>query len=426
MKKKMLLTIIPALMVLSACAGAAPQKEAAPLFQEDTLAHEELFDDAEFVANKLGVKQPLRAASDMVEPQIGVQFKNYEKDSKNYCAIRYVGAIASRHVKAEWVRGVSRQDAYALKAKGIKESNVAYTSLSNNGTIIQAASGSCFVVYTLYDIPLFDEGGNQSCYWSYVAAGLKLTDLDNQVDPVMSKIVAVEIGRHHSFSFYESELNNKEYFVQGKVEGSATDVVVPLNDSEGNRAERTFDLVAGDNFGVFKWSATEFAFYGNHNCTYDSYYIGKSEKISTNYSLVGVSHKYTLYLNNDANAKYGLSPVGDPAISIPTTIYLNVKNTVWLSGNDNEAFAVWQTSKNEWVESTSSSDGLYKFDDVDTANAFIFARYDKTQSPNWDWGNQTDNINYLPGFVMNDIFTITGWNDGTNHRSGYNRSSSVE
>ena len=142
--------------------------------------------------------------------------------------------------------------------------------------------------------------------------------------------------------------------------------------------------------------------------------------------MVGVDHEYTLYLNNDDDAKYGLSPTGG-ALSKPTTIYLNVKGTVWLSDPVIETFAVWQTSLNDWVTATSNSDGVYKFDDVDTSHQFIFVRYSKDADPNWSWGNhcQTNNIDYST-FIMDDTFTITGWDDGGNDHAGYLRSSSVE
>ena len=309
MKRQFLLTISPALMVLSACAGAnAAPKQEANLFLEDNLAHEEVFGDAGFAEN-LGIKQPLRAAEDIAEPTIGVQFKNYTKEyegeNRNYCAIRYVAAIASTHVKAEWIRGVSRQDGYELKAKGIKESTVAYTSVNNGGTPLVAASGSKFVVYSLLDIPLFDYIDNDhseknivSCYWSYVAAGLKLTDVDDPTQSTMSKVVAVEIGHHHSFSFVESALDARGYFAQGKLEGSASESVVPLpSDGDDNHAKKVFDLKTSDQFGVFRWSASNFNFYGAFNCKYDSFYLEQNDDLANNYATVRKEGQYTLYVN---------------------------------------------------------------------------------------------------------------------------------
>lgn len=427
MKKKMLLTIIPALMVLSACAGVAPQKEVAPLFKEDTLAHEELFDDAESIASKLGVKQPLRAASDMVEPQIGVQFKEYTDEldnTKNYCAIRYVAAIASRHVKAEWIRGVSRQDAYALKAKGIKESSVAYTSLSNNGTIIQAANGSCFVVYTLYDIPLFDNGDNKSCYWSYVAAGLKLTDLDGQEQPVMSKVVAVEIGKHHCFSFYEKDLDSNGYFIEGRINGSDNQVVA-LDGNVGesdNHAVKSLTLKANDIFGVFKWSGSEFKYYGSFDRKYDGFFLEKVDTLSTNYSSVRVDGTYNLYVNS--SDMFGLG-----AVSVTIDLYLDLAS-YWQNGD--EKIAIYYIKDSSFHAPTEKiSNSLYRFNiNVGEYPSFIFVRSDKTLAEGtYNWWNQTQdivfndyNVDTNPdGSILRNKFTLTGWsNDGG--KSGYIRS----
>ena len=135
MKKKFLLAIIPALMTISACAGANAAPKAEPnLFLEDNLAHEEFFGESENVS-ELGLAQPHRLSGDIdYEPAIGVQFKTYKKEYKgedrDYCAIRYVAAIESTHVKAEWIRAVSMQDSTVLKSKGAKESLLAWDTLT--------------------------------------------------------------------------------------------------------------------------------------------------------------------------------------------------------------------------------------------------------------------------------------------------------
>ena len=347
-------------------------------------------------------------------------------------------------MKAEWIRAVSKQNGDALKAKATKESTVAYTAISNGDTYITAEDmgGTCFVVYTLYDIPLFEYNltGVVDCTYSYLAAGLKLTDLDDNTKSTMSKIVAVEIGARHHFSFYESTVTNANpYFIEGRIGGNNNQLKVLDGDvsEETNLAKKRPNLgadgwtwKAGDNFGLFKWSSDDFKFYGNHDRTYDKHYIKKSEKISTNYSLVGVDGDYTLYLNESGN--YGLT--AEETIPVPTTIYLNVKNTVWISDPVIEAFAVWQTNgSGAWATPVSNSDGVYRFDDIDTAHDLVFVRYDKTKSPNWDWNSdgscQTDNIVYDQSsvFIMDDTFTIPGWHTGAyNYHDGYSRSSSLE
>ena len=441
MKRKVLLAIIPTLLALSACSGINQKARISndDFYKEDTLAHEEFFGNEE-LEYSLTLKQPLRAAEDIADPTIGVQFKNYQKEYKgqlrDYCAIRYVAAIASRHVKAEWIRGASMQDSRILKSKGVMESTVAYSSLNNGGTLITPDSlgGTCFVVYTLFDIPLFEylnygDGPDMlNCNWSYVAAGLKLTDLDND-DPAtnynMSNIYAVEIGNHHAFSFDEGDLVGDGYFIEGTIDGREKEVVALDGDVSGSTdlAKKTLDLNAGDKFGLFKWSETEFRFYGNFNCSYDKYYITLNESLSTNYSMVGIDSEYTLFLNDEG--RFGLSPTSP--LSIPTTIYLDLNDTVW-DQNVTYNIAVWQTSKEKWVTPTSVTSKVYRFDNVDTDNQFLFVEYGEGD-PNWSWGAncQTNNLTYdnADVFIMNDTYKITGWNDGGDNHAGVSRSSSI-
>ena len=72
MKKKLFLGLIPAILALSACAGAAPEDKAdeANVFLEDTLLHEELFEQSAPTFNKEIQKLPY---VDETGPLIGVQ-----------------------------------------------------------------------------------------------------------------------------------------------------------------------------------------------------------------------------------------------------------------------------------------------------------------------------------------------------------------
>ena len=99
MKKKLLLTFLPAVLVLSACGGRALQNnpnnnngaiEAEDIFEEDTLAHEEIF-GGEAVSYKLGQPEGLQprrgfldrnldAVDPMETPSIGVQYLQYHDD----------------------------------------------------------------------------------------------------------------------------------------------------------------------------------------------------------------------------------------------------------------------------------------------------------------------------------------------------------
>ena len=108
MKKKLFLVLIPAIMALSACAGVAPQIDGSQndepksnesqnnveqfdLFEEDTLIHEELFEQsASAFINKEIMKLPY---IDETGPKIGVQSASYKKGDEDFKAIRFVAAI---------------------------------------------------------------------------------------------------------------------------------------------------------------------------------------------------------------------------------------------------------------------------------------------------------------------------------------------
>ena len=75
MKKKLLLLTLPALMVLSGCAGVSASPKANNLMTEDTLAHEEIFGEV-VEAGELGLKKlgPRKAPTiDAAFSKIGYQ-----------------------------------------------------------------------------------------------------------------------------------------------------------------------------------------------------------------------------------------------------------------------------------------------------------------------------------------------------------------
>ena len=443
MKKKFLLAAIPVLMVLASCTymqSATKAQLNQNFLKEDTVAHEEIFDGAELQlinnSNKAEGPQPLRAPADITEPIIGVQYvtgtKQHRGENKPVISFRYVAVIQSKHVKAEWIRAVSSQSGGELKAKAVKESTVAYTAISNGSTYITAEDmgGSCFVVYTLYDIPLFEhnEDGIFNCNWSYIAAGLKLTDLDDPEESTMSKIVAVEIGNRNHFSFYESALaDERGYFAAGIIEDSGTaenQRVVPLpKDGDDNHAKKTFEFAPEDHFGVFKWSSTEFKFLGSFNNRYETFYTGQSEELSSNYAKLYCAGTYTLFVNN--SDQYGLG-----ADHLYDDLYLNA--TSWGYGDARYAlYAFGGSGGEEWFDFESTGEaGHYQIEDFDVAAypSFNLCRMNGNsghEANNWDnrW-NQTGNISYRDTYatILDVKNTFSVWFEGGDHNNSYSRS----
>ena len=170
MKKKILLAVLPALLVLSAC-QAGPKAKDNNLFLEDTLAHDEIFGNVALEARSL---QPRRLGEDPVEHPdadnfaIGVQS---QVENTGYISFRFVAAVrfASSELdptQAVWSRKVSYTNGNAKKVFGTFPSTTAYTKISNGGsayTIDDYNSAheltgdnqfTHFVVYTLRNVPV--------------------------------------------------------------------------------------------------------------------------------------------------------------------------------------------------------------------------------------------------------------------------------
>ena len=163
MKTKFLLGVIPALMALTSCAGVAPKAEK-NLFQEDTLAHEEIFGDARIEMQ--GYREPRKSPELSPEPMYGVQYQI----TASYIHMRLIAAVSlpDLSVGVQWTRTMYKghvgggQDGHVFKSEGNFDSTKAYTSLAN-GTedpLTIAAfnaeyktSYDHFVVYTMLNIP---------------------------------------------------------------------------------------------------------------------------------------------------------------------------------------------------------------------------------------------------------------------------------
>ena len=232
MKKKFLLTFLPAFLILSACNGGLKQNkennenvpdevsEANGDFEEDTLAHEELFGGLGIQSYSLGQSeslQPKKAflnerlaepVNPLTTPQIGVQFRKYSvtynpgqwnESVVDYYAIRYVAAIASLSVTATWTRDISDvyglrprdgqslqvpiKTAYSAVSSGDDETGDTYTTPESVGSDYHF-----FVVFTLRQIPMDKVN-------SYLYAYLTLTSLDGS-SSVESRARVSKVGGH--------------------------------------------------------------------------------------------------------------------------------------------------------------------------------------------------------------------------------------
>ena len=419
MKKKLLLIALPALMVLSGCSNALVEQPAldndANIMLEDTLAHEELFGEAKLAPKKLGEpnEDPVGNPGWTKMPKIGVQFKSYQKAETDYYAVRYVAAIDdTAGMTATWTRGVSEKNSNPIKAmSGGHVSSVKYDELNSGSAPVTAASEGFekYIVYTMYDIPAAQDE-------SYIAAYLTLSDSNPEHADVVSKAVVAQIDGSNCFSIAS---NTDDYFIQGTIDG-VSDIVLlddPLTDT--NHAQYRGSFGADDNFGVFKFSSTDFRFFGNGSKAYEHFYMVGDNSVHDNYTKVRLSGEYTLYVNGEDN--FGIEPE-----EVLLDLYLDTG--VWDTGNT-ERYAIYTVDNDSWIDMVAVTDQkLYKFHDFNVAlhPVFILCRMNGDgahNENNWEnrW-NQTQDITfeYNNGNPLENKIVIDNF-DGDNGKSGYHR-----
>ena len=286
MKKKLLLAVLPALLVLSGC--KSPYSAAATkVFEEDTIAHEEIFGEAEEI-DYFGKKEPLyrNPGEAITAPKIGYQIRY--ADSK--LAIRFVAAINDLNVKAYWKRGVAAPDGTEVASFSDEGQQVTkyYRTITDGPSTITAGVApyvgyTGFVVYTIYNIPYSTVKDN------YVAAYLSLVGDEDGEDngaggtynvKINSSALAVSIERKTE-TVGETELKNvfaidpasTGYFLEGTINGverdgsdNSTHSLLRATASDVSFVNAEYVDVAfqaSDSFGSFYYSPTSFKFFGN-------------------------------------------------------------------------------------------------------------------------------------------------------------------
>ena len=391
MKRKYLLAVLPALMVLSACAGVQTQK--ANVVLEDTEMHSEIFGGLEnavdFRVRREGEQPEQNSVDPFVTPTIGVQFTQYEDESDHneYYAVRYVSAISALNVKATWKRGIAKSNGDSQKAFGDVVTTKAYTSVNDNNVISypsdKGANYNYFVVYTVRKIPLTSAD-------SYLAAYLEISDLaeEDPHAPVYSKVIAANAAGDNDF---EITSGTNGYFLQGKIGGTVK--ILPSTGKSGNNKADYTDVVlnAGDYYGSFYYEGSSFQFFG-YDHYYDHSYAFLNRASKNGYAApYADGGKYNLYLSGDDNNWWHVYAT---VVTAPryVTLYLKVTDTIW--GNAGATFAVhyWNNSDNGTTAMTAveGKSGLYKLDNFDTQTWTGFLFYRRNPEGNQDW-NQTGN-----------------------------------
>ena len=287
MKKKFLLAVLPALLILSACQAGPKANVCEDVFPEDTLAHEEIFGDVALPQPGIRkVENPIVNPGD--EPTIGVQSK--VEDGK--VSFRFIAAVNIDNANlvstvAKWKRTVSKPDGTYPMDTAEYACEKVYTSLSSGGSeytigaynTAHGTSYSHFVVYTLRNITI---SGREKYY---VSAYLTLSEGTTSKTKAIVTSVDETIQRS-----YDPALGTS--FITGEFDGTP-DVKYPTfirDDSEdANKAEFTgISLKKDDTFVINEFYETKLYIKNTAKFTGDNnhsgyYFADESGEMKANY-----------------------------------------------------------------------------------------------------------------------------------------------
>ena len=318
--KKSLLFLLPALMALSACGTNTHDVETKnnDPFEgvvEDTLAHEEIFGNAE-AALKLEQEKKAPVFLSTVEPVIGVQTQ-IDKDDASKMHMRFVAAVKIdgdlASATAVWTRAIFYDSTGGgdaskahkdYKAAAPKTSNKAYTTLNNGGAEYSISTFDSthdslgynyFVVYTVLNIPITNAN-------YYITSYVTVTD---SVGTSRSKVLATTVDQKTQFT-YDYERNNTGYFgIKKSTTGTFSSFTRDNYALNGNKArfvnvslnkDESFILVnsAADYFDVYGYDMTHAADGEDATFTYDN----ANASLRSKFAVAKATGSHYFYLSN--------------------------------------------------------------------------------------------------------------------------------
>ena len=434
MKKKLLLIVLPALMVLSGC--SSPKTE---LMREDNLAHEEIFGAAE-VAGQLGIRRAVEGSSEApAEADLSIKMGYQTQLNNNLLSVRFIAGIKNANVTAYWHRGACRgsgsdgllnsssQEKIKFADSGNHASSVMYKSLKNGDATITAGQGEWadyfgFAIYTLTNIPYTNANKD-----AYLAAYLTLSDSNYPSRTVNSNVYAIKIEVNndgtstHKFDFAS---NTNGYFLYGTI-GGQDNRFYPADDSESTyqpnqnfASYEDIDLTSSDNFGSFFFNGSNFRF-----CNFATYFehslgfFGASSTTS-GFATPKEGGRYRLTLSSGDNKWWHVYTEAH-YFSSDVTVWL-VPNDDWKSADARFAAYFFADGKTEiWrdlvADGKIDNKDAYKVNIPAYYYGIIFCRMNPATTEN-NWNNkwtQTDNLDVINMTSTHSYFNITSWSGGS-------------
>lgn len=411
MKKRFLLAVLPALMVLSSCKAFSADAAVKADFQEDTLAHDEVFGSVKLEENLPAVqqgKQPLRASNPEFDPNpdvspfIGVQsFVDGGKVSFRFvAAVRFESDAAREQTDAVWHRSVVSSTGAFVKEEGVDAvpaCTTAYVALNNNGvrySIVNFnedhgnSNYTHFVVYTLRNVNLTTYANH------YVSAYLSLSkNGDSGINPT-TKAIAINVERTEKY-VYTHDLG--AYFIVSNSFTQEADSVRTASGTDEDLAVfNEVDLSKGDTFVIKEFYNTKLFVHGGsgeqsclkgNNNPALNYFENDNGLIKNK---PDGDFKYKFYLNHSGE-------LWIEAKQCVRTVYLKVSDASWW-GNDGYKTALnafGGSAAQAWLELVDLGNGYLKTKNAIDSNEykkFIIARVPGSSFNNMGAGNNFNGV----------------------------------
>ena len=276
MKKSLILLALPLLLSLGISGSKVESKTA---FQEDTLAHDELFVNAQRVNKAAPVKKGVAPEVGTIGVQYAFDDKGDSDASNDVYHVRYVAPLTDLDVTVAWTRNIYKADGTKEFGEKIVRPDVFFTSVNNGGDVM-TATGSVlgFTVYTLYGIPATHAT-------DYLTAYLTVTKNE---ESTVTKTLATTIDQSTQFAF---ETTSNNFFLTGTIGGTKKDVSAENPTDGNNAASFVTDFQASDRFYIVQKTDSLFK-------VWDGTALKSKDNFDDEGALVAnVAGKYRIWLN---------------------------------------------------------------------------------------------------------------------------------